>query len=246
MTRIVAVTADRSPAEAAKGPNAHGRVRPVRAKVHVSETIITELRKNGVDAIILPPAPEETDKLVDWVLTHCHGLVITGGHFDIHPAEYGQAVTDRIDKVDHGRTNLELALARAAIANDFPLLGICGGMQAMAVAGGGTLHQDISANIPGALEHEQTSDPATPWHPISIETGLLRKAYGCGILRVNSTHHQAVNDPGCFEVTARAPDGVIEGIEHPQLRCCVGVQWHPEYIDPAPIRMLAWFAANPE
>ena len=51
---------------------------------------------------------------------------------------------------------------------------------------------------------------------------------------------------GSFEVTARAPDGVIEGIEHPQLRCCVGVQWHPEYIDPAPIRMLAWFAANPE
>ncbi len=245
MRPVIAITADRSPAKPADGPNRHGRMRPTLAKVHVSELIVTHLRNNGVEAILLPPEAKDSSDVVDWVLAHCQGLVISGGHFDIHPSEYGQDVTHRLDPVDAGRTNLELALAAAAIKHDFPLLGICGGMQAMVVAGGGTLHQDISACIEGALEHEQPTDPSTPWHPVSIETGLLRKAFGCGILRVNSTHHQAANDPGCFEVTARAPDGVVEGIEHPALRCCVGVQWHPELIDPAPLRMLAWFASNP-
>ena len=245
MRPVIAITADRSSAVPTDRPNAEGRVRPTLAKVHVSELIVSHIRNNGAEAIILPPDSKDTDALVDWVLTHCQGLVISGGHFDIHPSVYGETVKHRIDHVDTGRTNLEIALAAAAIENDFPLLGICGGMQAMVVAGGGTLHQDINSCIEGALEHEQPTDPSTPWHPVSIDTGLIRRAYGCGILRVNSTHHQATNDPGCFEVTAVAPDGVIEGIEHPQLRCCVGVQWHPELIDPAPLRMLTWFAANP-
>jgi len=246
MLPIIAVSADRSPGAPAEGANAEGRVRPKVAKVHVSEAVVEALRDHGAEPILLPPAPHRVDDIVAWVMAHCQGVVITGGHFDIHPSEYGQSVVARLDRVDDGRTQLELALARAAIANDVPILGICGGMQALAVAGGGTLHQDISAHVVNALEHEQTSDPATPWHPITIETGLLRRAYGCGILRVNSTHHQAVDSPGCFEVTARSPDGVIEGIEHPQLRCCVGVQWHPELIDSAPLKMLAWFAAHPE
>lgn len=246
MLPVIAISADRSPAKPADGPNPHGRIRPTLAKVHVSELIVTHLRENRVEAILLPPDSPNTEAVVAWVLQHCQGLVISGGNFDIHPSAYGQDIKHRIDAIDAGRTNLELALAKAAIENDFPVLGICGGMQALAVAGGGTLHQDISACVEGALEHEQTTDPSTPWHPVSIETGLIRKAYGCGILRVNSTHHQAVDDPGCFDVTARAPDSVIEGIEHAALRCCVGVQWHPELIDPAPLRMLSWFASNPE
>jgi len=245
MRPVIAITADRSPAQPATEPNRHGRMRPVVAKVHVSELIVSHLREHGVEAIILPPDAPDPAALVDWVFSHCQGLVISGGSFDIHPSAYGQEVKHRLDSIDQGRTSLELALAAAAIERDFPVLGICGGMQAMVVAGGGTLHQDISACIEGALEHEQTTDPSTPWHPISIEPGLIRKAYGCGILRVNSTHHQAVDDPGCFDVTARAPDTVIEAVEHPSLRCCVGVQWHPELIDPAPLRMLAWFAGRP-
>jgi putative glutamine amidotransferase len=244
MLPIVAVTADRSEAIPADGPNALGRIRSTPAKVHISEAVVTHLRASGVEVILLPPDPESVDKLVAWVMEHCTGIVITGGHFDIHPSMYGKQVTARLDRVDTGRTDLELALARAAIRADRPILGICGGMQALAVAAGGTLLQDIKTQHPGAMEHEQTTDPSEPWHPISIETGLIRKAYGCSILRVNSTHHQAVDDPGPFEVTATAPDGIIEAIEHPELECCVGVQWHPELIDPAPLRMLAWFASK--
>ena len=246
MTPIVAVTADRSPGEPRTEPNEHGRIRPLPARVHVNECVVSAIKANGVDCIILPPEPANIETTVNWVLNHCQGLVITGGHFDIHPSLYGHTVDARIDRVDEGRTDLEIALARATIKENFPVLGICGGMQALAVAGGGTLIQDIRTQVPGAMEHEQTTPPTEPWHPITIETGLIRKAYGCSILRVNSTHHQAVDDPGCFTITARAPDGIVEAIEHPSNRCCVGVQWHPEFIDPAPLRMLAWFAANPK
>ena len=242
MLPVVAVTADRSPAIPAETPNAFGRMRPIAAKVHVTERVVTHLRASGVEVIVLPPEPADADAVAEWVLTHCAATVITGGNFDIHPSMYGHEVEARIDRIDAGRTALELALAKAAMRADHPLLGICGGMQAMAVAAGGTLFQDIKTQIPGALEHEQTSAPTDPWHPISIATGLLRKAHGCSLMRVNSTHHQSVRDTGPFEITATAPDGVIEGIEHPQLECCVGVQWHPELLDPAPLRMLAWFA----
>jgi putative glutamine amidotransferase len=245
MIPIIAVTADRSEESPATGPNQDGRIRPVPARVHVSESVLVALKESRAEVIVLPPAPTDTVALVAWVMEHCHGLVITGGHFDIHPSMYGQEIEGRIDRVDAERTQLELALAQAAIEKDMPILGICGGMQVLAVAGGGSLIQDINTQVPGALEHEQSSAPSTPWHSITIEGGLLRKAYGCTILRVNSTHHQAIDDPGCFLITARAPDGIIEAIEHPDLRCCVGVQWHPEAIDPAPLRMLAWFAANP-
>ena len=245
MPTVIAVTTDRSPGVISMKPNEQGRVRPTPARVHVAESVLRSIKAHGAETILIPPEPSNREQTVAWVLEHCDGLVITGGNFDIHPSLYGQKVDARIDRIDTGRTNLELALAKAAIASDFPTLGICGGMQAMAVAGGGTLYQDIRTQVPGAMEHEQATSPTEPWHPITIETGLIRKAFGCSILRVNSTHHQAVNDPGCFVVTARAPDGVIEAIEHPANRCCVGVQWHPELIDPAPLRMLTWFASNP-
>ena len=245
MTAIIAITTDRSAGNDNSAPNEHGRIRPLRDRVHINESIIRGIREHNAEVILLPPDPNDVDGTVMWAMENCDDIVITGGNFDIHPSVYGQTVQSRIDRVDEGRTRLEIALARKAIAMDKPILGICGGMQAMAVAGGGTLIQDISTQVPGALEHEQPTDPAQPWHPISIDPGLIRKAFGCGILRVNSTHHQAVKNPGCFRITARAPDSVIEAIEHPRNRCCVGVQWHPELIDPAPLRMLAWFARNP-
>ena len=204
MTAIIANTTDRRAGKDSTEPNAHGRIRPSRDQVYINESIIRVIRENGGEVILLPPEPNDVEDTVTWTMEHCDGIVITGGNFDIHPSVYGQTVRARIDRVDTGRTNLEIALARRAIAVDKPILGICGGMQALAVAGGGTLIQDIGTQVPGALEHEQPRSRAT-LAPHQHRSGLIRKAFGCGILRVNSTHHQAVKDPGCFRVTARHP-----------------------------------------
>ncbi len=244
MKAVIAVSCDRTPGEPATGPNSHGRIRPTPPKIVVAEAVLLALHEAGVEAILLPPQPHDVDPYVRWIMSKCNGVVLTGGAFDIHPSHYGQEVTARIDRVDEGRTNLELALARAAIDQNVPILGICGGMQALVVAAGGTLHQDIATCLPSALEHEQPTDPAKSWHPVSLAPTVLRKAFGTAMLRVNSTHHQAVDDPGALEVAGRAPDGIIEAVAHPDHRCCVGVQWHPEYLDTAPFRLIAHFSRS--
>jgi putative glutamine amidotransferase len=154
------------------------------------------------------------------LLDRVDALVVAGGAFDIHPSHYGQAVAARLDRVDEGRTETELALLRDAVARDVPVLGVCGGMQALVVALGGTLVQHVEG-------HEQATDPATPWHALHPEGPALAWMPTA----VNSTHHQAVASPGPLQVVARAPDGVIEAVTLPGARFCAGVQWHPELLD---------------
>ena len=115
------------------------------------------------------------------------------------------------------RTTFELAITRAAHARAVPSLGICGGQQLMNVALGGSLIQHIPDTVPDALAHEQPNPRTEPGHAVSLEAGsVLRGIVGSATMQVNSAHHQAVADaaPGLV-VNARAPDGVIEGIEDP-------------------------------
>jgi len=223
---IVAVSCDRR--SLGPKPVSH-RVRPARAEVFVKECIVDQLRAAGMQAILLPP--EGSDELVDWVINHCDGVVITGGAFDIDPKWYGQAQQGRLDMVDEGRTQLEMTLAKKAIDNNVPLLGLCGGMQVLAVVAGGTLIQDIATHDENALEHEQPTDPATTWHPVQLDSEKWQRWFGANEIQVNSTHHQAVDTLGDCVVTGRAPDGIVEAIELPELAFCVGVQWHPELVD---------------
>ena len=128
-----------------------------------------------------------------------------------------------------------LALARAALNRGLPLLAICRGVQVLNVAAGGTLIQDLPSARPSAIAHKPGGSHTAMAHVISIVpdsrlAALLRGRIGCdGQIAVNSRHHQAVKDlaPG-FVVTATSADGVIEGLERPGARFCVGVQWHPE------------------
>ena len=175
---------------------------------------------------------------MDWVVEHVDGVIISGGSFDISPHHYGEQQVGRLDRIEEDRTALELALARRCILDDLPLLGICGGVQVMAVAGGGTLIQDIGSQIPNALEHEQTSDPAETWHHVEICSARLQKIYKTERIQVNSTHHQAVRADGDFVIAGYADDGIIEAIEWPELAFCLGVQWHPELLGINLIRAL--------
>ena len=206
------------------------------------------LRANYMSAIAeaggLPVALPHLASAAAGYLDRIDGLVVTGGAFDVDPALYGDGARHETVTLKQGRTAAELALLRGALARDMPVLGICGGQQLLAVALGGTLIQHIPDAIPEALAHEQRTSHHEPAHRVAIRPGtLLEKIVGAASMAVNSSHHQAVRDPGPHAVVdAVAPDGVIEGVEDPRYRFCLGVQWHPEFLtDPGDARILAAF-----
>lgn len=178
--------------------------------------------------IVLPYSEDETAPIE--AIKLCHGLVLTGGAFDIPPELYGARPGDRLGPLRRGRTAYEQRVLRAALDADVPVLGVCGGMQLLAVEAGGTLYQDISDDLPGAFDHEQKLDPREPGHPIRVVEGsVLESILGVRELEVNSTHHQAVREVGSAVVSAISPDEVVEAIELPG-RFAIGVQWHPELL----------------
>jgi putative glutamine amidotransferase len=157
------------------------------------------------------------------------GLVVTGGAFDVPPELYGEPCRPVCGVLRPERTRFEKDLLEAALAARLPVLGVCGGMQLLNVVRGGTLYQDLPADA-GLSGHEQPPPRDVPSHDVAVAPGTqLEVLVGPGPLPVNSTHHQAVRDPGAgVLVSARAPDGVVEALELPDLPFAVGVQWHPE------------------
>lgn len=185
------------------------------------------LLQAGALPIILPHAPPED---AGAYLDACDGLLLPGGG-DFSPAFFGGAQSDpRLRRIDPRRDAFEFALAREADRRAVPVLGICKGMQWMAVVRGGTLHIDIGDALPNALEHSGGRLPSDArMHDVTLASGSrLAALAGTDRLAVNSRHHQAVADPGRSASAAVADDGVIEAIEWSDAPFAIGVQWHPE------------------
>ena len=200
------------------------------------------IRAAGGLAMLLP---HEVARAGDY-LDRLDGVVVTGGAFDIDPALFGAAERHPTVTTKDRRTSFELALTRGALERDLPVLGICGGQQLLNVALGGTLIQHIPDEVAAALAHEQKTPRDQTSHPVAVVEGTrLHQIVGRAEIAVNSTHHQAVKTVGeNLVVDAVAPDGVIEGIEDPRRRFCIGVQWHPEYrITAADSALFAAFIA---
>jgi putative glutamine amidotransferase len=206
------------------------------------------VRENYCDAVAdagglpvpLPHQPAIANAYLDMI----DGLVITGGAFDVDPALFGDKTRHETVVTKDRRTEFELAVTRGAINRDMPVLGICGGQQLLNVVLGGTLIQHIPDEIENALAHEQPNPRDEPGHDIAVTTNtLLHQITGTGTMSVNSAHHQAVKTIASpVIINATAPDGVIEGIELPGKRFCLGVQWHPEFlIDPGDKRIFDAF-----
>ena len=195
----------------------------------ISRIYVQAVELGGGAPVIIPPHLEEAE--LHAIFERLDGLLLSGGG-DIEPSFFGEEDSGLLWVVDERRDRLELALARWALAEELPLLAICRGHQVLNVAAGGTLIQDIPTFVPGALNHSTVAGrpKSAVAHIVEVAAGSrLAALIGAGDLGVNSAHHQAVKAVGNgLIVTARAPDGIIEGLEIADHPFCVGVQWHPE------------------
>jgi putative glutamine amidotransferase len=177
--------------------------------------------------ISLIPNPE----YISSVLDHLDGLLLPGSDSDVDPARYGQQPHRQLGSVHPIKDETDFLAIATAERKQLPLLAICFGMQALNVARGGTLIQDISSQKPDAVKHEQGTPRDRPSHSVNLLKGsCLESLADNGSAFVNSHHHQAVEEIGADLIaTAWSADGLVEGVEDPREdRFVVGVQWHPE------------------
>jgi len=190
---------------------------------------VRQVEQAGGTILVIPPRADADEQLAADVVARLDGLVIAGGA-DVDPALY--QAPDRhpdVQEARHDRDAMEVALARAAADADLPLLGICRGMQVMAVAAGGTLEQ----HVPDRVGHVDHSPAVAVYghHPVTTVPGTRLAALLGEAADVPSYHHQSVLSHPGFEPSAWAQDGTLEAMEDPAARFRLGVQWHPEVGD---------------
>jgi len=197
-----------------------------KRRIHLPLAYADAVRAAGGEPILLPP-PREGEPLPP-VERLADGLLLSGGD-DLDPTAWGEPLHPAARPVDPRRQRADLGLLEAADAVGMPVLGICLGMQEMAVHRGGRIIQHLP-DAPGeGLDHGGAGRPQV--HPVRVEAGsLLARLVGAESIEVGSTHHQAVRDAGRgMRTAACAPDDVIEAVEDVSPgRFFLGVEWHPE------------------
>ena len=217
----------------------------------------------GGTPVIIPPLA--TKEAIVNTLEHLDGLLLTGGG-DINPLWTGEEPSPQLHGINATRDLPELLITRLAYNRQIPILGICRGIQTLAVALDGKVTQDIATEWQNKaaiaddkkknrkekdketetttplIKHSQDGDRDLLSHSVNIlPDTMLHEIYGTDRIFVNSFHHQAVAAPGKrFHVTATAPDGVIEAMESSEYKPILGVQWHPEWLGEEGLKLFAW------
>ena len=195
-----------------------------RDRAFVYTTYIESLKRAGAVPVLIPPQPENAADLAETL----DGILLAGGD-DCDPSEYGEEKHPSCEPMDPRRQKNDVGLAKLARERGIPTLGICLGVQVMNVAAGGTLIQDITSAIDTDIDH--ASEPSDRHrHDVHIDSNTnLGRILGDQEFNVNSSHHQAIGRVADgLRITAKAPDGVVEGLEDPSHPFYLGVQWHPE------------------
>jgi putative glutamine amidotransferase len=200
---------------------------------YLEERMAASVARCGALPVLVPAIADE-GALLRFV-EELDGLVLTGGA-DVSPLSYGARPLREAWSGDKVRDDYECWLVRWCLEHRRPVLGLCRGVQLLNVALGGTLWQDIREQVTGALVHRDWERYDENGHAVRLEAGSwISRVYGdAPKLAVNSIHHQALREvaPG-LRVTAWAPDGIVEAVESiDESRFVVGVQWHPEWLEP--------------
>jgi putative glutamine amidotransferase len=196
----------------------------------------------GATPVLVPAGPDPTHGAGLDLVDRADALLVTGGG-DVDPRTYGDEEREALMSVDDARDRIELAAVHVAHSQGKRVLGICRGAQLVAVAFGAALHQDLGA-AGFAQHHWEEERQYEPVHGLDVEPGSLAELVLAGATKVNSIHHQAVQDAGALRVTARSDDGVIEAVEGDGV---LGVQWHPErllHFDPRQVAAFEWLAGT--
>lgn len=198
------------------------------SRVRLAAAYVTALENAGLVPLIVPPLSNDAASAA--ILDSVSGLVLTGGE-DVDPARYGEKRHEKIRSINAARDATEASLVEQAKARHVPVLAICRGIQILNVALGGTLVQDISSQYNTDIAHDEDGPRDSRSHEIAIEPdSAIARAMGTDHCSVNSFHHQSVKRVADgMRVTAKSPDGVIEGMESMDRDWWViAVQWHPE------------------
>ena len=214
--------------------------------------------------VIIPPVADR--HVIINTLERIDGLILSGGG-DYNPLWAGEEPSPLLHGINQERDNAELLISRLAYNRQIPILGICRGIQTLAMALGGKVAQDLSEERgkwkeergkrkeERDIKHSQDADRSEPTHSVTIEQdSILYSAYQSylspltshlsPLLHVNSFHHQAVSDPGAkFRVVATAPDGIIEAMESSEYKPIMGVQWHPECMESG-LPLFQWLVSE--
>lgn len=199
----------------------------VRAAL-VPHAYVRQLEEAGALALLVPPRAEVDEAFAHDVLDRLDGLVIAGGA-DVEPRRYGARPDPSVQVVRPDRDDLELLLARVTVERRTPVLGICRGMQVMAVAAGGELEQHLPDRA-GTIPHLGSPGTYTQHRVTTVEGTRVAEVLGASV-EVPSSHHQSVLTHPGYRVAARASDGTLEAMEDPEQPFRLAVQWHPEVGD---------------
>lgn len=198
-----------------------------------------QIVKAGGIPLIIPPV--SNDDVIEETVLSVDALLLTGGA-DHDPKWQNEEPSPLLGNVNEIRDYPELQITKIAYRHQMPILGICRGVQTMAIALGGHVLQDISLGHETTLQHSQAEEREVKTHSVEIKKDtVLYSIYNTEKIEVNSFHHQSVDRSGeWFDIIARAEDGVVEAIESNEFKPMIGVQWHPEWLAEEGGKLFSW------